>query len=221
MANGHFSSCSKTHDCLCEVKRYLLIFGIAILILAVEIAGGIISQSLALLADAGHVFTDMSATTISIIVAYYVRCGTNEERTRKIGGYINALLLGCITIWIAIEAIDRFQNPREIGSITMITVAVLGTIGNYIQHKIMESANEEHVTHESMKLHIQSDLLQSMGVVFGGLLIWATDWIIIDPIISIAIALWMGKWTWSLLEKLLSGKYNGNNDHHCHNHRNN
>ena len=220
MANGHFSSCSKTHDCLCEIKRYLLIFGIAILILAIEIIGGIISQSLALLADAGHVFTDTSATTISIIVAYYVRYGANEEHTRKIGGYINALLLGCITIWIAIEAIDRFQNPREIGSITMITVAVLGTIGNYIQHKIIESANEEHVTHESMKLHIRSDLLQSMGVVFGGLLIWITNWTTIDPIISIAIALWMGKWTWNIFHKLWSGKYD-NNNHHCHNHHNN
>lgn len=218
MQNGHFNGCVTPHDCWCEVKRYWLIFGLAAMILIAEVVGGIISQSLALLADAGHVFTDTGAILVAIIVSYRVKCGANETRTRKVGGYINAILLGGITIWVAMEAWERLQHPREVLSWVMISIAVLGTIGNYIQHRIIESADENHVTHESMRLHILSDLMQSFGVVFGGILIWITDWVLVDPIISMGIALWMGKWTWGLLWKLWTGKYDNNDEHCCHDH---
>ena len=92
----------------------------------------------------------------------------------------------------------------------MTSIAVLGTIGNYTQHRILESVDEEHVTHESMHFHILSDLLQSVGVVFGGILIWVTGWVLVDPIISIIIALLMALWTWKLLSKLWLGKYDNN-----------
>ncbi len=220
MNKGHFSGCVTPADCWCEVKRYGVLFGIAGIILIAEVVGGIISQSLALLADAGHVFTDTGAILVAIIVSYRVKCGSNEARTRKIGGYINALLLGGVAVWVLVEAIERFQEPREVVSWVMISIAVFGTIGNYVQHKIMESVDESHVTHESMSLHIRSDLIQSIGVVFGGIFILVTDWVFIDPIISIIIALMMARWTWILLKKLWSGKYDGNNEHCClgHNH---
>ena len=207
MTSGHFDSCDTPQDCWCEVKRYGIVFCIAAMILIAEVVGGIISQSLALLADAGHVFTDTCATLVAIIVGYRVKCGANEAQTRKVGGYINALLLGGITVWIALEAWERFQNPREVVSLVMIPIAVLGTIGNYVQHLVIESTGENHVTHESMRLHILSDLLQSFGVVLGGVLIWMTNWVLIDPIISMFIALMMARWTWMLLSKLWSGKY--------------
>lgn len=216
MTNGHFNGCTTPQNCWCEIKRYGLIFGIAAMILIAEVVGGIVSQSLALLADAGHVFTDTGATIVAIIVAYRVKHGANEAKTRKVGGYINALLLGGVSVWVGVEAIERFQQPREVVSWVMISIAVLGTIGNYVQHRIMESADEEHVTHESMQLHILSDLLQSVGVVFGGILILVTDWVWIDPTLSIVIAFIMGRWTWKLLKDLRSGKYDGHG--HCCNH---
>ena len=218
MSNGHFKGCATPTDCWCEMKRYWLIFGLAAMIFIAEVVGGIISQSLALLADAGHVLTDTGAILVAIIVSYRVKCGANETRTRKVGGYINALLLGGVAIWVAVEAWERLQHPREVVSWVMISIAVLGTIGNYVQHRIMESADEDHVTHESMRLHILSDLIQSFGVVFGGILIWMTDWVLVDPIISVLIALMMMRWTWKLLRKLWSGKYDSNNGHCCHDH---
>jgi len=213
--SGHFESCTTPQSCWCEIKRYGIIFGIAAMILIAEVVGGIISHSLALLADAGHVFTDTGATFVAIIVAYRVKRGDNEAQTRKVGGYINALLLGVVAVWVGLEAIERFQSPREVVSWVMISIAVLGTIGNYVQHRIMESADEEHVTHESMRLHILSDLLQSVGVVLGGILIWMTGWVLIDPAISMIIAFMMAWWAWKLLGKLWSGKYDDNNGH-CH-----
>ena len=217
MTNGHFDSCATPYGCWCEVKRYTVLFGIAIIILIAEVVGGIVSQSLALLADAGHVFTDSGAILVSIIVGYHVKCGADETRTRKIGGYINTLLLGASAVWIGLEALERLQHPREVVSWVMISIAVLGTVGNYVQHKMIESSVEDHVTQESMRLHILSDLVQSVGVVLGAILIYVTSWILIDPIISMIIALYMGKLTLELIRKLRSGKYD-NNERCCHGH---
>ena len=210
MRNGHFNGCSTPTNCWCEVKRYGILFCIAAVIMAAEVVGGIASKSLALLADAGHVLTDTGAIFVAIVVGYCVKCGANEARTRKIGGYINALLLGGIAIFIAVEAVKRFKQPQEVVSWMMLSIATVGTIGNFVQHRIMKSADNKHVTHESMRLHILSDLMQSLGVVFGGVLIWVTGWVLIDPIISMIIALWMGKWTWELISKLRTGKYDDN-----------
>ncbi|MCH8050182.1 cation transporter [Patescibacteria group bacterium] len=210
MTSGHFDSCDTPQDCWCEVKRYGAIFGIATTIIIVEVIGGVMSQSVALIADAWHVFTDMVATLVSIIVVYRIKQGYNKAKARKVGGYINAFLLGGVAVWILIEAIERFQNPREVVNWIMIAAAAWGTLGNYFQHRILESVDEEHVTHESMHFHILSDLLQSFGVVFGAVLLWVTGWILIDPIISIVIALLMALWTWKLLSKLWLGKYDNN-----------
>ena len=218
MKRGHFNGCDIPTDCWCEVKRYGILFGIAGMILIAEVVGGIVSQSLALLADAGHVFTDTGALLVSIVVGYNVKCGANETRTRKIGGYINALLLGGVAVWVLVEAVERFQEPREIVNWVMVSIAMFGTIGNYAQHRMMDSVDQEHVTHESMRLHILSDLMQSIGVVVGGILIWVTSWVLIDPIISIAIAFMMMRWTWKLLRKLWSGEYDNDSGHCCHGH---
>lgn len=188
MNNGHLNGCTTPADCWCEVKRYGVLFGIAGVIFIAEVVGGIVSQSLALLADAGHVFTDTCAILVAIVVGYRVKTGANEARTRKVGGYVSALLLGGVAVWILIEAIERFREPREIVSWVMFFVAVAGTIGNWAMHKVMKDADEDHVTHESLHAHILSDLVQSFGVVLGAVLIWMTDWVLVDPIISMAIA---------------------------------
>ena len=218
MNSGHFKGCTTPTDCWCEVRRYGVLFSIAGVILIAEVVGGIISQSLALLADAGHVFTDIIAILVALVVSYRVKFGANEVRTRKVGGYINLLLLGGVAVWVLAEAIERFQEPREVVGWVMFFIAVAGTIGNWAMHKMMKDADEDHATHESLHAHILSDLWQSFGVVLGAILIWMTDWILVDPIISMAIALMMMRLTWKLLRKLWSGKYDGNREHCHHDH---
>lgn len=213
MRNGHFESCAAPWDCWCEIKRYGLVLVIAMVILVAQVIGGIVSQSLALLADAGHVFTDTGAILVSIVVVYRIKRGSDEITNRKVGGYINAALLACVVVWIVFESWNRFLHPREITTWLMLTVAIAGTIGNYVQHQIIQSAEESHATHESMSLHVLSDLLQSIGVVIGGILIWISGWNIIDPIISLGIALWMGRMTWKLFSNLWAGRYDAIDAH--------
>lgn len=216
MNNGHFRGCPANGNCWCEIKRYGIVFAIAAVILVLEVGGGFISGSLALLADAGHVFTDTAAIAVSVIVAYLVKRGRDEQSVRFVGGIINALLLLAVAIWVAVEAKDRLDHPREITSWVMILVAIAGTIGNYVQHRVLDMANEHHVTHEAMSLHVLSDLLQSVVVVFAGIAIALTGQHIIDPLLSFVIAGLMMFWALRLLMRLFSGHYN--EEHECHHH---
>lgn len=218
MNNGHFKGCATPTNCWCEIKRYGVLFGIAGVIFIAEVVGGMLSQSFALIADAGHVLTDKCAILVAIVVGYRVKCGANEARTRKVGGYINALLLGGVAVWILVEAIERFQEPREVVGWAVFFIAGAGAIGNWVMHEVMKNANEDHATHESLHAHILSDLILSVVVIFGGGLIWVTGWVFVDPITSMAVALMMMRWTWGLLGKLWSGKYDSNKEHCCHGH---
>lgn len=218
MKNGHFDGCSTLDGCWCEIKRYSLVFVLAGLIFGLEIVGGVISASLALFADAGHVFTDAMAVLVSIVTAHYVRTKRwSETRVRKLGGIANALLLFGVAIWIGVEGIERIGHPREIASKTMVAIAILGTFGNWVQYKVLGTLEEEHVTHKAMRLHILSDLLQSVVVVLGGIAIYLTGKNVIDPILSIGIALWMAHQAWKLTVHIKNGG-GGRSHHHGHHH---
>ena len=213
MKNGHFNNCTTPDDCWCEVKRYWFLFVLALIIFAGEVVGGIISGSLALLADAGHVLTDTIAMLVSIITAYYVkRKRWSEKSIRAIGGVINALLLLAIAIWISVEGMERINHPRDIISKTMMAFAIFGALGNWLQYKVLGTLKEEHVTHKAMRLHILSDLFQSATVVLGGVAIYFTQKNIIDPVLSVGIALWMAWRAWNLIIQIKEG----HSHHHAH-----
>jgi len=185
------------------------VLGVAATILAVEIVGGLISGSLALMADAGHVFADNTAIAISIVVAVLIKKGSREDSVRSKGFYINCALLIFVALWILIEAYDRYMNPRNIISWVMITIAIIGMLGNYIQHVILHNVADEHKhqTHRALSLHVLSDLMMSVGVAVGGILIWVTGLYVLDPIISSGIALWF---LWQTIKLILNphGKHN-------------
>ena len=215
MKNGHFDSCIAPNECWCEIKRYSFVFILALIIFATEVAGGIISGSLALFADAGHVLADAIAILVSIVTAHYVRIKQwREKSVRTMGGIINALLLLIIAIWIGFEGVGRIYYPRDIASKTMMVVAMFGTLGNWLQYKILGTLAEEHITHKAMRLHILSDLLQSIAVVLGGVAIYFTQKHIIDPVLSMVIALWMVWRAWDLIFYIKEG----GSHHHKHHH---
>lgn len=187
---AHYPDCTDPATCRCETRRYTRVLAIASFILALEIAGGMASGSLALLADAGHVFTDMSAILVSIFVAEYARRRDDSERVRNIGFLINIALLIIVAITIAHEAVERFSEHRAVTSWIMLAVAALGGLGNWVQHKVLEGAHD-HKTGRVLNLHVMSDLLTSVVVVIGGIAIWATGIYWIDTALSLLIATWI------------------------------
>ncbi|MDP2696103.1 MAG: cation diffusion facilitator family transporter [bacterium] len=196
--HSHFKFCDQ-RDCSCELHRYWLVLGIAAVIFILEVAGGLFSGSLALLSDAGHVLVDVLAMVTSIIVQYLItKKNAPSHRFRAIGGYINGALLFIIAGFIINEAIDRLQTGESIIVAVMLPVAIIGTIGNYWQNNILADG-EDHVTSKAMRLHVLSDLWQSVAVIVAGFLIWLTGWHIIDGICSLIIAVVIGYWGCQLI----------------------
>ena len=218
MINGHFENCLTPKDCWCETRLYSLVFGLGIVILAVQIAGSLISGSLALLADSGHVAVDNLALALTLLTAYLVKKYRHMENTiRMIGGYINAILLLGISIWVFAEAFTRWQKPVVIDSVALVVFAFVGGMGNWFQHKMVSKAEhtKHTVTSKSARLHILSDFWQSVAVVVGGIIIYATGWTRIDSLLSLVIAGFMLRWA---IQIFLWSKKVGEHFHRHHLH---
>ena len=198
--DSHFRSCLRD-PCSCDLKRYWLILLITVAILALEIFGSIASGSLALLSDAGHVFGDTLAIGVAIIAERIaIRSPQRKRGARVIGAGINALIIILTCAFIGYEAYLRFRNPNyEIVTGPMIVIAALGAAGNYVQAKVLGHEHGEHVGRQAVRLHVLSDLWQSLAVVFAGLLIWITGWRVLDPVASVLIVVAMLVWTTRLL----------------------
>lgn len=170
-------------------RAFFIILGV----LGVEIAGGLISNSLALLSDAGHVLTDAAAVGLSWFAirraqkppSYKMTYG--YYRTGTIAAFINAVSLIIIALVIGWEAYGRIFNPEPVGGVVMLTVAVVGLLANLYVVAGMRGAKDLNV--RSAVLHMAGDAAASAGVIAGGIIIALTGWYIIDPMISLGIAL--------------------------------
>ena len=186
-----------------EIRRYWLVLALSGFILILEAVGGWFSGSLALFSDAVHVFADIIAIAISLIVAYTVKNNQGlENKIRQVGARRNGILLALLSIWIFWEALNRIWKPQEIQFGIMFWVAVSGAILNYCQHKILGHATHEerHVTHQALDWHILSDLIQSLAVILASVLIYITGQTVIDSVLSIIVALVMFRWSIKLLQ---------------------
>lgn len=174
-----------------ELGRKWLIFGIMIIVFAVEAFGGYFSRSLSLFSDSWHVLLDALAVLVAIWVDWKVfKDHESEDRWRTRGVRIQGILLISIAVWIAIEAWARMKGQEPIGSTPMILIAIFGMIANYFQHRILK-CGKENSTQASLDIHILFDLGQSVAVVIGGILIAATGILLIDLIVSDILALVM------------------------------
>ncbi len=174
---------------------------VTLVIFAGEVAGGIWSNSLALLSDAGHVLTDTFALGLSLIAAYIVRRPSNYRATYGYPriGLLVALANGCslvlIAIFIFIEAYQRVHIPPKIGTGIMFFVAVAGFIGNLVMVWILGKSHT-NLNIRSAWLHVIGDTLSSGGVIIAAIVIRYTGWYLIDPIASaiVGVVIVIGGW---------------------------
>jgi len=217
MKNGHFNNCVTPLDCWCESRRYWIALYVTITVLFGEILGGIISGSLALLSDAIHVAVDSKYIIVSLIVVYLSKHAKNKESLyRKTGAYIGLALLIIGGLLILKESYERFYNPRDITGGLMFTVAFAGLLGNLFVFWLLESVPKaaRNITHKFFNAHVLSDLLMSVAVVFSAIVILATEWQIMDPITSTAVAVYMlFHLTPHLYKEIKTGEAE------CHNHQ--
>lgn len=188
-------------------RRLLLSFILIFTFMIVEAVGGILSGSLALLADAGHMLTDAIALALAYAAFRFGRKAADSRRTfgylrfEVLAGFINAVTLLGIAGWIIYEAWQRFSDPHEILAGPMLIVAIVGLLINLLVLWIMTRGDTEHVNIKGAILHVMGDLLGSVGAIAAAIIIYYTGWLPIDPILSVLVSLLILRATWRLLVK--------------------
>jgi cobalt-zinc-cadmium efflux system protein len=183
--------------------------GIAALLTGVfmlaEVAGGLISGSLALLADAGHMLTDFAALGLSWFAFRLARRPADWKRTygfdrfSVLAAFLNGIALFVIAVWIAVEAVTRFFDPHEVLGGLMLTVAVAGLVVNLVAFRVLHGGDRENLNLKAATLHVMGDLLGSAGAILASLVILAIGWTPVDPILSVLVSVLILRSAWSVV----------------------
>ena len=195
--------------------KFKLAVGLTAAILIAEVIGGILTNSLALLSDAAHVFGDVFALSLSWIAIYLSTLPPTSKRTygyhraEVFAAFINGVSLIAIAGFIFYEAAHRLMAPEPVKSLQMLIVAIIGMLVNLGVALVFMKESHDNLNVKSAFLHVLSDALASAGVIVGGVIMYFTEWYIVDPILSFAIALAIllgaGRVTYEALHILLEG----------------
>ena len=185
-----------------NLRRVLLITGT---FMVIEVVGGWLTQSLALLADAGHMLTDVAALGLSAFAMWMAaRPSTPEKsygyhRAEILAAVTNAVVLLLLAIWILYEAYRRVFEPPHVLGVPMLLIGFVGLAVNVASMKLLADESASSLNVRSAYLEVLSDAISSVGVILGGVTIWLTGWFLIDPLLSAGISVFIVWRTWALL----------------------
>jgi len=191
-------------------KSLKIAFGLTFAFLVVELVGGIVAQSLALLSDAAHMFTDTAALAIALLAIRISRRPADKKRTfgyhrfEILAAAFNALLLLLVAVYILREAYLRIEAPPEIQSNLMLVIAVVGLVVNLASMRVLSSGQEKSLNVKGAYLEVWADMIGSVGVILGAGLIKFTGWAWIDSTVAILIGLWVVPRTMTLLKSSIN-----------------
>lgn len=186
-------------------KKLALVLALTAAFLLVEIVGGLLSGSLALLADAGHMATDVAALTLATVGARIAQRRAapahrfGNLRWEVLAAMVNGLILAAVAIGISIEALDRLRQPQPINAILFGGVAVAGLVVNLIALRVLHGHHHDDLNVRGAYLHIMGDVLGSVGAIVAAAVIQLTGWLPADPIISALISLLILGSAWRLI----------------------
>ena len=206
-----------------EASRRSLIIALVLIggFMIAEVIGGVLSGSLALLADAGHMLTDAASIALALVAVWIagrpesIERTFGYQRTEVLAAAFNALSLWVIAGWIVWEAIERFSNHHEIhieGGL-MLTIGVIGLLVNIAAAFVLHAGSKHSLNVDGAFKHVLADLMGSVGVVISGVIVILTGWVLIDPILSVAIALLIVLSSWRLVLKSLNVLLGGVPEH--------
>ena len=190
-------------------KRLGVVLGLTTTYLVAEVVGGLLTGSLALLADAGHMLTDVAGLALALIAIRFAESPATPERTygyhrvEILAALTNAIILIGISFYILYEAYERFRNPPEVQSGAMLAVAAVGLAVNIIGIYLLRSASEESLNMKGAYFEVLSDMLTSIGVIVAAVIMLTTGWYYADPLISAGIGLFILPRTWILLRDVV------------------
>lgn len=172
--------------------------GVLALFFFVEIIGGVLTNSLALISDAAHLLSDVAAIGLALFAQWFARRAASARRSygyRRVeilAAQLNGFTLVAVAVYIFVEAHGRFLAPPEVLGWPMIAVATVGLVAQTIVTVVLGRAQGESLNVRGAYLHALTDAIQSVGVVIGGLVMQLTGWYVIDPALSVLIGLLVG-----------------------------
>lgn len=204
MSDGHDHTAGKSE------KALWIALGLTSIILIAETIGGIVTGSLALISDAAHMLTDAAALAIALAA---IRIGRRAADGKRSFGYyrfeilaaaFNAMMLIGVAIYVVYEAYRRLGKAPEIQSASMLAFAAVGLVANLISIRILSGGKDKSLNVKGAYLEVWSDLLGSIGVIAGALVIRYTGWVWVDSAVAVAIGIWVLPRTWTLLKSSIN-----------------
>jgi len=190
-----------------HAARLRIVLAITASVMIVQVIAGVVSGSLALLADAGHMLTDVAGIGLALFAIHLAARPSTDGRTygwyrlEILAAVVNAMLLFGVAIWVLVEAWRRFNEPQEIQSGLMLAVAVVGLAANAVSARLLAEGQRESLNMRGAYLEVLGDLLGSAAVIVAAVVIAATGYERADPIASAAIGLLILPRTWHLLRE--------------------
>lgn len=195
MAHSHHHHNNHSHDL--KGRNLLISIILNVVITVAQVIGGIISGSLALLSDALHNLSDVISLVISYVANALSRkqASTNKtfgyKRAEIIAAFVNSATLIIVAVFLIIEAIERFFSPQDIGTGIVIALSVLGILANGFSVLLLKSDSDKNMNMRSAYLHLLTDMMASVAVLAGGILMYYFQWYWIDPLLTLVIALYL------------------------------
>ena len=190
-----------------EKKKLILSLIVTLLFMLVEIIGGIISGSIALISDAGHMFTHAFAIGIGLFAILIARKPPCHHRTfglyraEILAAFVNGIFLLAVAIFIIYESITRIFEPKEVLGLEMLVIAIIGLVANLASIFILKGSSKSDMNVRSVFYHMLADVFSSVGVIAAALFIYFFDWKIFDPLVSIGISLVIVFWAFGVLKE--------------------
>lgn len=190
-------------------SRLWMALGLTGFYFLVELIGGFVTGSLALISDAMHMLTDTMALAIALLAIHLGRRPADLLRTygyarfEILAAAFNALLLLGVAFYILYEAYVRLFAPEQIASLGMLAIAVVGLVVNLVSMRLLTSHKDESLNVKGAYLEVWADMLGSLGVIFGAAVIWLTGWLWVDSLIAVGIGFIIFPRTWRLLKESL------------------
>jgi len=191
-------------------RRLAITLGLVTLYMVAEVVGGLLTNSLALLADAGHMLSDAGALALSLFAIWLAARPARSSytygyyRTEILAALVNGATLVAISIFIFLEAFKRIGEPPEVQGALMMGIATGGLVVNLVGLWILNAGRNESLNVRGAWLHVMTDALGSIGAIAAGAVIWLFGWRWADPVASIAIGLLVVYSSWSLLKETVS-----------------
>jgi cobalt-zinc-cadmium efflux system protein len=205
--HDHPHGIGHSHAADASVPALRLTLILTAVLLVIEVIGGVISNSIALLADAGHMLTDVAAVGLALFVAWFSRQPGTPEKTygylrwEILAAFINGSTLLLISAWILWEAVTRLRVPQQVQGGLMLIVATAGLVVNIIAARILANSSSRNLNTRGAYLHVLGDLLATAGTIAAAILIQLTGWVTADPIASILTTVLIMSGAWRLVRE--------------------